>query len=64
MSNTFIEYLRSGTRDLGKIKETVLPLAPATEQHRIVTKVDQLMALCDQLKTRLAQARQLCAAAF
>jgi len=45
--------------NLGKIKETVLPLAPATEQHRIVTKVDQLMALCDQLKTRLAQARQL-----
>ncbi len=45
--------------NLGKIKETVLPLAPATEQHRIVAKVDQLMALCDQLKTRLTQARQL-----
>ena len=27
--------------------------------HRIVVKVDQLMALCDQLKTRLTQARQL-----
>lgn len=45
--------------NLGKIKETVLPLPPAAEQHRIVAKVDQLMALCEQLKTRLAQARQL-----
>ena len=45
--------------NLGKIKETVLPLAPATEQHRIVAKVDQLMALCDQLKNRLTKARQL-----
>lgn len=45
--------------NLGKIKETVLPLPPAAEQHRIVANVDQLMALCEQLKTRLAQARQL-----
>jgi len=36
-----------------------LPLPPIDEQHRIVAKVDQLMALCDQLKTRLTQARQL-----
>lgn len=38
-----------------------LPIAlpPLKEQHRIVAKVDQLMALCDQLKTRLTQARQL-----
>lgn len=45
--------------NLGKIKETVLPLPPVIEQHRIVAKVDQLMALCDQLKTRLTRARQL-----
>lgn len=38
-----------------------MPIAvpPIIEQHRIVAKVDQLMALCDQLKTRLTQARQL-----
>ena len=36
-----------------------VPLPPANEIRRIVAKVDQLMALCDQLKTRLNQARQL-----
>ncbi|WP_166365341.1 restriction endonuclease subunit S [Pseudomonas akapageensis] len=42
-----------------KLKLTPIPLAPLPEQHRIVAKVDQLMSLCDQLKTRLTQARQL-----
>ncbi|WP_346841075.1 restriction endonuclease subunit S [Metapseudomonas otitidis] len=45
--------------NLGKIKESVIPLPPLAEQHRIVAKVDQLMALCDQLKARLSQARQV-----
>jgi type I restriction enzyme S subunit len=35
-----------------KIIHTVAPLPPYDEQKRIVTKVDQLMALCDQLETR------------
>ncbi|MFG3450794.1 restriction endonuclease subunit S [Stutzerimonas stutzeri] len=36
-----------------------VPLPPANEVQRIVAKVDQLMAICDQLKARLTQARQL-----
>ena len=32
-------------------------LAPLEEQHRITTKVDQLMALCDQLKAKLADSK-------
>lgn len=36
-----------------------VPLPPANEVLRIVSKVNQLMALCDQLKIHLTQARQL-----
>ena len=42
-----------------KIGLILFPLPSLAEQHRIVAKLDQLMALCDQLKPRLTQARQL-----
>ena len=42
-----------------KIYPIVLAIPPLAEQHRIVAKVDQLMALCDQLKARLNLARQV-----
>ncbi|AWT09053.1 restriction endonuclease subunit S [Stutzerimonas frequens] len=51
--------LAQPTLNVGLIRNASTPLPPLAEQHRIVAKVDQLMALCDQLKTRLTQARQL-----
>ncbi|NOI53864.1 restriction endonuclease subunit S [Vibrio crassostreae] len=36
--------------NLGDIPRLKIPVAPLHEQHRIVAKVDELMALCDQLE--------------
>ncbi|MCS5693829.1 restriction endonuclease subunit S [Cyanobium sp. FGCU-6] len=42
----------------GILKHMPIPLPPLAEQHRIVAKVDSLMALCDQLEQQLSQADQ------
>jgi len=42
---------------LTKLNRALIPLAPLEEQKRIVAKVDQLMALCDELEARLVQAQ-------
>lgn len=48
------------TTNLASINKTQLrsctvPIPPLEEQQRIIEKVDELMALCDQLKTRLGK---------
>ena len=35
---------------LNVIRNYLIPIPPLAEQSRIVTKVDELMALCDQLE--------------
>jgi type I restriction enzyme S subunit len=49
----------SGVKNINtnEISNLVLPLPPLAEQRRIVVKVDQLMALVDELETQLAAAR-------
>jgi type I restriction enzyme S subunit len=44
---------------MGNIAKFLIPIPPIVEQHRIVAKVDELMAICDQLKTRITEANEL-----
>ena len=41
----------------GQVSSIIIPVPPFEEQQRIVAKVDELMALCNQLKARLTDAQ-------
>ena len=45
---------------INRIQSLLIPLPPLAEQHRIVTKVDALMALCDRLEASLDTAGKTC----
>jgi type I restriction enzyme S subunit len=59
-SSDFIEVLKSGMAasqvniSQPKLRSVPIPIPPLAEQRRIVAKVDQLMALVDELETQLA----------
>ena len=41
------------------VKKYPIPVPPLAEQHRIVAKVDEFMALCDRVKAKIAQTQAL-----
>lgn len=60
LSPYFWDHIQSNLRgiaykglNLGILRRLPIPLPPLAEQHRIVAKVDALMALCDQLEASL-----------
>jgi len=59
VKNEIKKYINKTTQPnvgIKSIKNFVFPLPPIEEQKRIVTKVDELMALCDQLEQHLTTA--------
>jgi len=42
---------------MSRLKDFLIPIPPLSEANRIVAKVDQLMALCNELEAGLVQAQ-------
>ena len=53
---TYGKGASQGNLNLGLIRTFKIPIPPLAEQHRIVAKVDELMALCDRLEVALIEA--------
>jgi len=50
--------IKGATLNRDSISNILLPLPPLAEQHRIVAKVDELMALCDRLEAAQTKREQ------
>lgn len=60
MSGTFQTQLLNNATGMtatgikaSRLKEIPIPIPPLAEQHRIVAKIDQLMALCDEVEKQI-----------
>ena len=51
------EAISQASLNQGQVSLLPMPLPPKEEQHRIVAKVNELIALCDTLKARLNEAQ-------
>ena len=61
MTQSIIQKAKNSTNDnisMQDIKGFPIPLPPLAEQHRIVAKVDQLMALVDELERQQDASRE------
>lgn len=55
--NTYGKGVSQGNLNLSLIRSFLVSVPPLKEQHRIVAKVDELMALCNALKAHLADTK-------
>ncbi len=57
--NTLGAGASQGNLNLSLIRQFVVSIPPLAEQHRIVAKVQSLLALCDGLQSRIAESRTI-----
>ncbi len=61
LSSIYEELTKGGAQpflSLKVLRDILFPLPPLAEQKRIVAKVDQLLALCNDLESKLAQVHE------
>ena len=61
LSRLLILHKGIGARhvNVADMRAALIPLPPSSEQHRIVAKIDELMALCDRMKAHIADVSAL-----
>ena len=61
LQNSMVDFARTTAGQynvsIGRLNALEMPLPSIEQQHRIVAKVDELIALCDRLKADLAESR-------